>query len=567
MTATNENGTEQYDGIAEGSDRRRASTQRTWSLAVTVLAALAVIAAAAVARGGPDDGDTTEASATTTAVVTRGDLSTSDRLDGTVERSTELVIVHRISGQSPGAAVAGSSNAGAGSAGGPAGAGATFGASATAAIGLTLAAGIAAVLTTADGTGDTTGGESSTSGTDPTTTSTTATVETPTTTPGSSPSGPPSTDAGSVPSTNQDSCPDETDSSTSTTIADSTTTSPTNSTSEPTTTTTDSVPPDCGSTSTTTPQPDQGFPSGGGGGIAGPGGGAAPSGGGFSDSAGGATASATIAVETVTSTRSVGDEIRSGDFLYSVDGRPVVALVGAVPAWRDMNTDAEDGVDILQLETALAALGYDADGDMSIDETFDFDTATAVAAWQQGLGLEGTGEVVLGSVVFIPETAVVTAVTADVGGEVGDGDPILRLGLAGTEVVAVVPAERRALVTPGLAVDVAGAAGIVTRLVSSSTDSDVEVIAHVSVEDDLSAGAGEEVTVRFTITDATNVLLLPVEAVASRIDGSYAVQVVRSETDTENPRWTPVTVVAVSNGQVALVGDDLDDGTVVIRPG
>ena len=96
--------------------------------------------------------------------------------------------------------------------------------------------------------------------------------------------------------------------------------------------------------------------------------------------------------------------------LYTVDGAPVVALDGALPAWRSLSITSTDGADIAQLETSLVALGYDPAQKVAVDNHFDAATRTMVEAWQTGLGIKATGTVSLGSVVFLPASTTVRGV-------------------------------------------------------------------------------------------------------------------------------------------------------------
>jgi hypothetical protein len=70
-------------------------------------------------------------------------------------------------------------------------------------------------------------------------------------------------------------------------------------------------------------------------------------------------------------------ELRPGDPALAVDGRPVFVLPGAIPMSRDLHRDLE-GPDVLQLELALAALGF-APG--AVDGRYDADTEAAVSAF------------------------------------------------------------------------------------------------------------------------------------------------------------------------------------------
>ena len=213
-----------------------------------------------------------------------------------------------------------------------------------------------------------------------------------------------------------------------------------------------------------------------------------------------------------------GSVVELGDPLYTVDGTPVVALVGNLPAWRSLSTDSDDGPDIRQLESSLVQLGYDSDGEITIDDEFDAATETAVEHWQQGLGVEVTGEVALGAVAFVPASVTVGSVLVAVGDEIGEGDDVLTLDAETQQILATVPEEDQQLVAPGTSVDVDGELGTVTVLRSSTADGVVSVVAVIATAPPLAgATAGRAVSVDITTTDAIGVLMVPVEAVASRL--------------------------------------------------
>lgn len=128
---------------------------------------------------------------------------------------------------------------------------------------------------------------------------------------------------------------------------------------------------------------------------------------------------------TVTSIADEGDVVEAGSVVATVDGSPVVALYGELPPWRDLDTSADDGADIHQLELNLVSLGHDPDGDIEIDETYDSATAAAVERWQAGLGVDETGEVAASMVVYLPGRILVDEVTASVGSGVPAGTPLL----------------------------------------------------------------------------------------------------------------------------------------------
>lgn len=95
---------------------------------------------------------------------------------------------------------------------------------------------------------------------------------------------------------------------------------------------------------------------------------------------------------------SAGQEVGQGAPLYSVDLRPVVVAEGDVPAFRPIALGVE-GPDVRQLQVMLGALGYyggNADGKAGAG------TVAAINAWQKASGVEVTGEVQTGDVIFVP---------------------------------------------------------------------------------------------------------------------------------------------------------------------
>ncbi|HEY2056324.1 MAG TPA: peptidoglycan-binding protein [Solirubrobacterales bacterium] len=121
---------------------------------------------------------------------------------------------------------------------------------------------------------------------------------------------------------------------------------------------------------------------------------------------------------TVTALPAVGDVVRRGRELYGIGGEPVILMYGKVPAYRDLAEGVAEGPDVEQLESNLAALGYDPG---TVDEEFTAATAAAVEAWQEGLGLEATGEVDLGCVAFLAGPQRITQLKATLGEALGGG--------------------------------------------------------------------------------------------------------------------------------------------------
>lgn len=93
-----------------------------------------------------------------------------------------------------------------------------------------------------------------------------------------------------------------------------------------------------------------------------------------------------------------GQEVVQGTRLYSVNLRPVVIAQGEVPAFRALAANTA-GADVKQLQSMLAALGFYGG---AIDGTTGIGTVRAIKDWQGSLGLDKSGVVELGDVVFVP---------------------------------------------------------------------------------------------------------------------------------------------------------------------
>ncbi|WP_172582733.1 peptidoglycan-binding domain-containing protein [Subtercola boreus] len=137
------------------------------------------------------------------------------------------------------------------------------------------------------------------------------------------------------------------------------------------------------------------------------------------------------AVGVVTSVdATAGTVAAAGARLYGVNERPVVAAQGSVPAYRDIGS-ATSGDDAAQLQGLLRDLGVYAG---AIDGTIGTDSVAAIERWQQALGVDATGTVRLGDVVFVPTLPARLTLKTDVvrrGARLGGGEEVvLALGSA-----------------------------------------------------------------------------------------------------------------------------------------
>jgi multidrug efflux pump subunit AcrA (membrane-fusion protein) len=125
-----------------------------------------------------------------------------------------------------------------------------------------------------------------------------------------------------------------------------------------------------------------------------------------------------------------GQTISNGEKLAEIDGEPLVALTGRVPAWRDI-TPGETGPDVAELQKALASLGYYTGGDTP--GLFGTATQDAVDLYYEHLGYtpSATGGVPMTDVLFLPSLpAKVIAVNGAKGQQ--PGQPFLELAARGS---------------------------------------------------------------------------------------------------------------------------------------
>lgn len=131
------------------------------------------------------------------------------------------------------------------------------------------------------------------------------------------------------------------------------------------------------------------------------------------------------ATGTVTSLPGEGETIVEGEVLYTLDEQPVIVFYGSVPAYRTLSTRSSDGDDVLQLEEALTRLGYDEDGELSLDGDFTDATRDAIEALQEDLGIDDTGSLQFGSYVFVQEPVFVADTLTELGTNVSPGIPVI----------------------------------------------------------------------------------------------------------------------------------------------
>lgn len=307
------------------------------------------------------------------------------------------------------------------------------------------------------------------------------------------------------------------------------------------------------------------------------------------------------ATGTVTWLPEQGATARRGDVLLRVDDRPVVLLYGRLPMYRDLGlnatTDATDttdtapqedaeptapaepvtptelkGMDVLQFETNLAALGYTG---FTVDETYTAKTADAVERWQKSLGLPETGTVALGDVVYST-------------GRVRIGRPGVRLGDAAGENTLTYTGTARKVVVDASATDASWAVrgtGVRVQLPDGKTvkgevasvgrqatapeaggeggsgQGGATVPVTVTIKDQKSVGRLESgpVTVEYVGREVKDVLAVPVAALVALAEGGHGLE-------TEQGRFVAVRTGLFADGEVEVSGPAVREGMKVRIP-
>jgi len=280
---------------------------------------------------------------------------------------------------------------------------------------------------------------------------------------------------------------------------------------------------------------------------------------------------------TVTWLPKAGAVIDNGEALYRVDTEPVVRLDGAVPAWRDLGPDVSDGRDVRQLERALRALGHTDDLDLAVDGDWTWVTTIAVERWQEDLGVEETGMVPLGSVVFTPGQVRVADRLVDVGSTAQPGVPVLQVGEIERSVTVSLETTQKYLAPLGGRVtlqfpdgtSVRGRIEEVEHVAGDETTEESLAVTVAVVEEEQARKRvaeqidGTSVQVEFSHTVAEDILAVPVTALLALANGGYGVERVAGD----STEYVPVTPGSFSDTSVEIAEGDLAAGDdVVVTP-
>ena len=278
---------------------------------------------------------------------------------------------------------------------------------------------------------------------------------------------------------------------------------------------------------------------------------------------------------------SSGDTIENGDVVYTVDGTPITAIVAPDGIERELRDGVDDGDDVPALERMLEALGYDADGDLDVDDEFDDATTQAVTDWQEDLqnlddDLDADGRVDPSDLYVIDDGEMVGVLAETDGAVLASGSELWSTERATVtrKIETAIAVSDQNRVAIGDTVDVAFpdgdvVVGTVTEIATSSTvdpmDPDAEATLAVELSIDTvpeSASDLNELDVEVKLVDelSAGATVVPVSALVARGDGTFEVEALT----TTGTTFVPVDPGMFSDGVVAVEG--IAPGTQVVVP-
>ncbi|MFC4498157.1 MULTISPECIES: peptidoglycan-binding protein [Streptomyces] len=321
------------------------------------------------------------------------------------------------------------------------------------------------------------------------------------------------------------------------------------------------------------------------------------------------------ATGTVTWLPGQGATVERGEELLRVDDRPVILMYGSMPMYRSLGpTPQEDdqdsgeqqlsagdgkspspsgspapegtgtggdtgtsrapselwGMDVMQFETNLAALGYTG---FTVDERFTTGTAAAVRRWQKSLGLAETGNVGVGDVIYSAGKVRIGSAGARLGSAVGE-NTLTYTGTARKVIVNASAADaswavRGSAVTVGLpdGTPVKGEVASVGKQATAPEGGEggsaqpATIPVTVTIEDQKTTGRFESgpVTVEYVGDEVKDVLAVPVAALVALAEGGHGLE-------TADGRFVAVKTGLFADGDVEVSGPTVREGMKVRIP-
>ena len=234
------------------------------------------------------------------------------------------------------------------------------------------------------------------------------------------------------------------------------------------------------------------------------------------------------------------------------------------------------GTDILQLEKALLALQYDADGKLEADGVFTLESIAAIIEFQNAVALEVDGIIDIGEIVFLSGAARVTDQLTTEGNVVGAGSSVLDISfspkvvrmdlpsdeqgslVSGSEVIVELPDQSK---VPASVISVSNIAENPTNGFGLAT---FDVVIELS-DSQLALGLDEAPVEVIVVSDSVvGVMAVPVSALVALLEGGYAVEL---DTGNGTKRYVGVeTGFFGENGMIEIVSPELEPGDRVVIP-
>ncbi|WP_199042534.1 peptidoglycan-binding protein [Glycomyces salinus] len=262
-----------------------------------------------------------------------------------------------------------------------------------------------------------------------------------------------------------------------------------------------------------------------------------------------------------------GDMVDLGDIVFTVDLEPVIVAEGDIPSFRTL-ADGDEGEDVVQLQQFLSRQNY---YDDEVDGIFDYRVRWAVRSWQEDLGVDITGSVDAGAILFLPELPARLSLAEDIeiGSVVGPGATAVELVPPSPDFTIELPERQAQLIEPGMSVDIV-ASGATWHAVIN----DVQVSENEAYTASLDAAEGDSIcgeecdeiqfgdptllaSTIYTVPE-TNGVTVPAAAITTDATGETFVV-------SESGQFIPVEVLAGAEGTVVV--DGVEAGERVRVPG
>ena len=230
---------------------------------------------------------------------------------------------------------------------------------------------------------------------------------------------------------------------------------------------------------------------------------------------------------------SPGATVRRGQALFAIDGEPTLLLYGPTDATRAFTAGMSPGADVAELNANLDALGF---GHGLSGNAFTSATAGAIQRLQAAHSENGTGQLLIGSVVFEPGPLRITSLesTVAVGATVTTGPVLTASGTAREVQIQLDPAlEGQVKVGDPVTITLPNertTTGRITHVSSVATPGQNGSAPTIEVDavptDPAAIGNLDQAPVNVSITTGSvrNALVVPVDALLSLESGGYAVE-------------------------------------------